>query len=291
MSNQTIITSCCIAALIALGCGGDKKDEEDTTTDTGVDAPDTAVDTEEDTEEDAPADVPTDGGCPADDATHIYINVAGQVQHLAGGDASGLYVAAISPLDALTNPTPTPIGTSTTGTGGVFAMDCINVKNVALGLVILVDDDPEDGVDGTFFPTGTGVKGWDTDVEKVDVLDATPFAVPNTVIAGLEAGTSIDPDAIGVVMGLILDGTAHTPIDEAVVTRADGTDAPVVYPTADFMGLETDGNTSANGSYVFDIDTALTLSNFTAEATGYTFGEHQAASKAGFCYFMIITSE
>jgi hypothetical protein len=284
MKTLEIIMACFLALFIAAGCGDGNGGDEDT-------AEDTPAETAPDTEEDTPEDVPTDGACPPDDDTHLYVNVAGQVQHLAGGDAGGLYVAAISPMDALMNPTPTPIGEGVTGSDGTFGMTCLNVKDVALGLVILVDDDPEDGDAGDFFPTGTGVKAWTTDDEKVDVLDATPFALPNAVVTGLEAGTSIDPAGVGMVMGLVIDSGTHAPIDEAVVTNADGSDAPVVYPTADFSGLETDDNTSANGSYVFDIDSALVLSNFTAEATGYTFGDHQAASKAGFCYFMIISSE
>ena len=61
------------------------------------------------------------------------------------------------------------------------------------------------------------------------------------------------------------------------------------YPTADFTGLETDDNTSANGSFVFN--GSVTLSSFQAEASGYTFTPHQAGSKAGFCYFSIHASE
>lgn len=284
MKKLDILLACCLTLVMATGCGNGNGGDEDT-------GEDTAVDTSPDTEEDTPMDVPTDGACPADDDTHLYINVAGQVQNLASGDVDGLYVAAISPMDALTNPTPTPIGTDVTDSAGQFAMPCIDVKSVMMGLVILVDDDPEDGVDGDFFPTGTGVKAWADDSERVDVLDAAPFALPNTVVGALEGLTSIDPAGEGMVMGLVMDSTDRTPIDGAVVTNADGTAAPIVYPTADFSGLETDDNTSANGSYVFDIGSSLPLSNYTAEATGYTFGVHQAASKAGFCYFMIIASD
>jgi len=288
----TLSLGLCLA-LATAGCKEDKNEEEDTAVDSEVDTPedttaDTPEDTPEDTTTDSPEDVPGDGECPPDDTTHIYINVAGQVQHMAGGDVDGLYVAAISPVDALTNPAPTPIGTDVTATDGTFAMPCINVAEVALGLVILVDDNPADGVAGDLFPTGTGVKAWTLPVEKVDVLDATPFAVPNALVAGLEAAiTGLDAETNGMAMGLVVDGTTHAPIDAAAVTVTSGAAVPVAYPNATMTGLETDSNTSANGSFVITVP-LTTIRVFTATATGYTFGTHQAATKAGFIYFMIM---
>jgi len=276
--------ACCFAIALVAGCGDGDKNEPDGTTD--------AVDTVEETVEEVIEDVVEEGECPPDDATHIYINVMGQVQSLVpSGNVEGLMVAAISPLDALMPGDPTPIATTTSGTGGVFSFECLDVGTVTLGLVLLVDDDPG-GTDDDYFPTGTGVAAFTEPdgSDKVDIDTAAPMAVANTLIGGLEALiTDLDTATNGLAMGLVLDGTTHNPIDGAVINTAAGDPAPVSYPTADFTGLETDSNTSANGSFVFN--GPVVLSSFTAEATGYTFGEHQAATKAGFCYFMMLASE
>jgi hypothetical protein len=224
-----------------------------------------------------------------DDATHHYITVTGSVNPLPAGDVEGLYIAAISPLDALGSPTPTPLGMAVTDASGEFSMECVNTFGVLLGLVILVDDNPEDGVAGDFFPTGTGVQSWTDPTSAVDVVDATVMGVTNTLVTGIEVMASVDAATDGFVMGLVINSGTGAPVDDATVTRADSTPAPVVYPTAAFDGLETDGTTSANGSFV--MEGALGLTSFTAEATGLTFGDHQAATKAGFCYFSMMTSE
>jgi hypothetical protein len=271
--------ACCFAVALVAGCGDDDKNEPDGTTDVV-----------EETVEEVIEDVVEEGECPPDDATHIYINVMGQVQSLVpGGDVEGLMVAAISPLDALMPGDPTPIATTTSGTGGVFSFECLDVGTVTLGLVLLVDDDPS-GSDDDYFPTGTGVAAFDVPEDKVDIETAAPMAVANTLIGGLEALiTDLDTATNGLAMGLVVDRATSSPIDGAVVNTAAGDPAPVSYPAADFSALETDDNTSANGSFVFN--GPVTLSSFTAVASGYTFGEHQAATKAGFCYFMMLASE
>ncbi|MBW2260990.1 MAG: hypothetical protein JRG91_03375 [Deltaproteobacteria bacterium] len=284
MKTLKNVLACCFAIALYAGCGDDDDNgDPDGTTD---------VTEEQDVVEEAIEDMVEEDGCPPDDATHIYINVMGAVQSLVpGGNVEGLMVAAISPLDALLPGEPTPIDTTISGTGGVFMFECLDVGTVTLGLVLLIDDDP-DGTDDDYFPTGTGVAAFvEADgSDKVDIGTAAPFAVANTLIGGLEALiTDLDTTADGLAMGLVVDSAAGTPIDGAAVLTAAGDPAPVSYPVADFSALETDDDTSANGVFVFN--SSVVLSSFTAEATGYTFGEHQAATKAGFCYFMMLASD
>jgi hypothetical protein len=230
-------------------------------------------------EEEAPA-------CPVDTPpSHIYIDVDGTVASLDGETAvAGMLVAAISPMDALLNPTPVHLQEDTVGADGSFAFDCLDVGPVDLGLVVLADDS---GSAATWYPTGTGIKAWGTPPVKEDVTGAMVFGISETLAAGIEALTSMDFDTTGVVMGLVVDGTTGTPIDGAVVARSgSGTPLNVAYPNAAMDNLETDGNTSANGSFVIVITAALPLTNITATASGYTFDVHQAATKAGFIYFL-----
>jgi hypothetical protein len=272
--------ACCLAIALVAGCGDDDSNGE----------PDGTTDPVEETVEEVIEDVVEEGECPPDDATHIYINVYGQVQPLVpGGNVEGLMVAAISPMDALLPGDPTPLDSTVSDADGNFMFECLDVGTVSLGLVLLVDDDPS-GSDDDYFPTGTGVAAFDGPEDKVDIDTAAPMAVANTLIGGLEALiTDLDTATNGLAMGLVVDRATSAPIDGAVVNTAAGDPAPVSYPTADFSGLETDDNTSANGSFVFNGE--VTLSSYTAVADGYTFGEHQAATKAGFCYFMMLASE
>jgi len=249
--------------------------------------------TDEDIDED-PSEDPTEEEpfeCPADDPpTHVYIDISGAVNSLDGiSSVDGLYIAGISPMDALTNPVPTPIDRSTglIGADGLFAFTCVDVGEVTLGLVMLTDDDPG-GTDDNFYPTGTGVKSWVNPIDKVNVENAVVFPVPNTLLAGIETLASVDADTNGLAMGVIVDDATGAFIDGAEVVKADATALNVAYPTADFSGLEADGNTSANG--VFVIQDALTgITNITVNATGYTFDDDMAATKAGFIYFLVLT--
>jgi hypothetical protein len=289
MRNLTTLVSC-LALLGLAGCddnGGDGG--EDTSVDTVEDT--VTPDVEEDTTTDAPEDVVEEDGTGAcvDDDTHHYITVSGTVTPLATGDTGGLYVAAISPIEALSPGAPTPIVEGTTESDGSFTLECINTYGVNLGLVILVDDDPEDGEGGTFFPTGTGVQAWTDPMTAVDEDAASVMAVTNDLVDTLETATGLDAMGDGFIMGLVIDSSTGDPIEGATVESAGGGSLPVEYPTADFSGLESDGDTSANGSYV--ITESLALTALTAEASGYTFGEHNAATKGGFCYFQMMTSE
>jgi hypothetical protein len=303
--TKALVKSMLLAGLLvfwAAGCDDNGNGHEDADADVTPDptpdptqedtVPDTTPDpTDEDVVEDVPVDTPEEEmpACPDDSPPdHIYIDVNGAVTSLDGTtDVVGTLAAAISPLDALTNPSPTPIATSAVGTDGVFGMECIDVGPVTLGLVVLHDDDPS-GSDDNFYPTGTGVIGWLTADEKVDVTGGAVFGISQTLKAGIGTMTSVDIDTNGLAMGLVVDGTTGTPLDGATVSRSGGDAINVMYPTADFSGVETDGNTSANGVYIITDALTTIAGDLTAEATGYTFGDHSAATKGGFIYFLVM---
>jgi hypothetical protein len=301
---RTILLAC-LALAWAAGCDDGGNGNEDVDVDVQPDDvthDDVTVD--DVTTDDVPADdVTTDDvvvddtpeeealPCPDDNPPdEIYIDVAGVVISLDQTTAvEGTVAVGIKPLDALTSPTPEPIANAVVGDGGAFAWECMNAGPVALGLVILHDDAPE--ATDNFYPTGTGVAGWAVPADRVDITDATVFGISNTLRTGIETMTSRDIDTVGLAMGIVINGTTHAPVDGATVSRAGGGTLNVIYPTADFSGLETDGNTSANGVYIIT-DTLTLTSDITAEATGLTFAEdHQAATKPGFIYFLPIASE
>ena len=291
--NVTKMLLISFALALPLACGDDDSGTPDgTAEDGGVDVAadaDADVTPEADGETMEEADGETmeeaDGTeCPPDDPDHIYIDVMGQVNPLGTADVGGMYLAAVVPLSALTG-TPNKLGETTTDADGTFAFRCVDVKNSALGLIVLADDNPEDGAAGDFFPTFTGVAGWTTDVEKVDLPNAMVFGLPNTLTAGLAALTGVDAAGDGLVMGNVLDGTTYARLAGATVDSVPAGSVTVAYPNADFTGLETSGMTSANGMWLLT-EPLTGLTNITATLTGYTFDTHPAATPAGYCFFL-----
>jgi hypothetical protein len=265
----------------------------DTTGEAIVDVPvDTPVevgpDTGPDTAPDTPVDIPPDSACPPNDATHLYISIAGQVRNPLGGYLEEAHVSAMAALEFLTISDPGSIGSTVSDSSGGFSIPCINVKEVALGLVLVVDDRTEDGVSGLFLPTGTPAASWATDTDKVDIPDAVAYLVDNSFVTMLESVTSNDASDVGLVMGIVNDGSTGMPINGAEVRYGDLTAAPVVYPSS--TGFDTDGDTSSLGLFVFDISSPMSLTTITAVASGRTFGTYQTATRAGACYFLVLES-
>jgi hypothetical protein len=289
-----------LAFMPACGNGGGEGDADVEVT---PDVPTEDIAQEDIAQEDAPGDPPADEqlaeqeviedtpeeeapACPADDPpTHVYIDVDGTVvslDHVTSVD--GILASAISPVAALAPGDPPHLAEDTVGADGAFAFDCLDVGEVAFGLVVLTDDS---GATDTFYPTGTGVKGWLNPADKTDVTNATVIATPNTAAAGLETLAGMDFDATGVAMGLVIDQTTGNPIDGAEVVRTPSGTLNVVYLNADMDGLETDGNTSTSGMFIIT-DSLTSIINITVNASGYTFVSGQAATKAGFIYFIIM---
>jgi hypothetical protein len=294
-----------LLVLWAAGCDDNGNGHEDADADVTPDptpdptqedtVPDTTPDpTDEDVVEDVPEDTPEEEmpACPDDNPpADIYIDISGMVTSLdTAASLESSWTAAISPADALdpTVPVPTPLGTAIADSDGIFAMTCVDVGQVPFGLVILHDDDPA-GSDDNFYPTGTGVKAWTTDTQRAeDITGSAVFGISQTLAAGIETMASVDIDTNGLAMGMIVDGTTHTPIDGATIERSGGTAINVIYPNADFSGVESDGNTSANGVFIITDVLAMMIIDLTAAATGYTFEDHQAATKGGFIYFLMV---
>jgi len=230
----------------------------------------------------------TTGCCPTAPQGKNYIYVKGNVKDITTGQGAKVFTAAISPMDALTNPQPTPLKSAVSAeTTGAFSLDCFDVTDVVLGMVVLTDDETPDGTGGTYFPTGTGVKGWSTPEEKVCVDNAVVFAVPNAMVTALKQLPSVDPDKNGFIMGMVMNKN-NQPVEGAVVKKAGGADLNTIYyPSADFSKFDGT-STSANGIFIIPGPYSLADGKLIAEKTGMQFGEAQAASKAGFCYWAMI---
>jgi hypothetical protein len=255
--------------------------------------PDVPLDIEEGFD-DIPVEIPVDPPveevvpCPPDDPPgHIYIDVDGTVMPLdMTTPVTGTFTGAISPLDALVNPSPTPIGSSSVSAVGAFSMVCMDVGPVVLGLVILHDDDPADP-SNLFYPTGTMVRDWSTAEERVDVTGAAVFAVSQSLAAAIMIMASVDIDADGLAMGIVVDGTTGAPLDGAAIVRLGGDALDVVYPAPDFSGMETDGNTSVSGVFIIAQPVLPLISDVTAVVPGYTFEQGSMATRAEFIFFVV----
>ena len=253
--------------------------EEDPTCDTG------RCDFSDNTCKDCCADAP-------DGEVHIW--VSGMTIDMTTQQPAAAAVAAISPMDALTNENPTKLDEQETGADGLYKTACFDVTEVAIGMVMMTDDIGWDGAAGTYFPTGSGAKAWSKNSEKFCAEEVKTWLVPSALVAGLDAATSVDSAGFGFVMGLVADVSSGSPVpvDGAVIKKSDGTDlVEVIYPNAtftDFSGTET----SANGMFILPhTNFAAGITEINAEKAGMTFGAEQAAPKAGFCYFVYILGQ
>ena len=234
----------------------------------------------------------TCGDCCADaPAGEYHIWVSGMVLDMTTQQGIAAAVAAISPMDALKELDPEKLTDQVTGADGLFKTDCFDVTEVALGMVMMSDDVGWDGIAGTYFPSGSGAKGWDKNSEKYCAEAAKVFTVPNTIVAALDGYTNVDSAGFGFVIGFVVDST-FTPVADAVIKKGDGTDlVEVVYPAADFSAFDLTA-TSATGIYVLPhTNFAAGITEITAEKTGMTFAVEKAAPKAGFAYFVFIQAD
>jgi hypothetical protein len=232
--------------------------------------------------------------CVDTEAGKYFVDISGMVVDIStGAGAEGVGVAAISPMEALTSPTPTLYSATTTSAGGAFALDCFDVTSIALGAVVITDDAAWDGTAGTLYPTGTGVAGWDSNAEKVCTEGAAAMAVPAAIVGLIGQLPDIDPDTTGFVMGLVVDATGAK-VDGAVIKIQDASanwvdPVGVYYPNADLSNLTDGTETSVNGMYILPATNFTAgITKITAEKTGSTFSEQQAAPKGGFVYFVMI---
>jgi len=232
--------------------------------------------------------------CPSSPAGEYWIDITGSVKDATTAQGVEVAVAAISPNDALVSDQPTLLSEAVSDASGDFYLDCYDVTSVALGAVVLADDDPMDAGAGDYFPTGTGVAGWETSAEKVCVENAAAFVVPNTMVGLLDQLADVDSANDGFVMGLVVSA-AGAPVEGAVIKKSmDGGDTwvdlgSVYYPSTDVPPNLTDGTaTSANGSYVIPGSEVSSLSLIHAEKDGMTFDTAQVAGKGGFCFFAMI---
>jgi len=224
--------------------------------------------------------------CPDAPADEIHISVSGRALDITTGQ--GVSVAVEPMLPDYPSPPPNPPPPVRSDENGNFETDCFNVTNVALGVLLMTDDYPPDNGDGAYFPAISGAAGWDTNVEKVCIYDAKVYTVPNTLVAALDADTSVDSHNYGFVIGRVVDSSGD-PVAGAVITKGDGTNlVEVIYPDASLTTF--DGTvTSESGIFVLPhTNFAGGITEVVAEKDGMPFGAEKAAPKAGCTYVVYI---
>jgi len=250
--------------------------------------------------QDIPVEVPIDvieeteipPACPPDDPpSHVYVNVSGIVQTGMGGDPSGLFVGVYGAMELFSSPNPDPLDWDTVAGDDSFDFECVDVGPLSIGIVGIVDDmavSGPDGPSGEYFPTGVELANWYDSGVKEDVTGAVLFVIENMAVDMLlEFISTLDPVGEGFVMGVVKDEATSTPLESATV-NADGSGdtVDVYYLGEDGYGLETDGNTSSSGLFVIPDPLGFTM--ITASKSGYTFESKMAATRGGYCFFILI---
>jgi hypothetical protein len=223
--------------------------------------------------------------------TNAMVHVNGVVKNPTTQQGVAVAVGPIAPMEFILGTATAPINQTTSAADGTFSTDCFDASDIAMGMVVLADDTGFDGVGGTYFPTGTGVKAWgNAAADKVCIEDAAAFVMPNTFVTALGAIPGFDAAGNGFAFGFVVTA-AGAPVDGAVIKKADLTDlAGVVYPNADFTDFSGTA-TSANGAYlILDLPSVTPI---LPVKTGLTFraGGYSAATLAGFCYFLNMPAE
>ena len=230
--------------------------------------------------------------CPDAPPGEIWYSISGKILDITTMQGVRASICLYSPMDALTGDDPTCIPDQCcweSDEDGNFFIPCQPYpEEVALGCMTMMDDPEWDGNGGRLFPTGSGGCGWDTDNGDPCVYDARHYALPNTLVAALDAETSTDSAGYGFVMGYVVDSSGN-PVAGAVIKKGDGSDlVEVIYPDATFTTF--DGTATAESGFFVLPHTNFAggITEIVAEKNGMTFGAEKAAPKAGFCYFVYI---
>jgi hypothetical protein len=243
--------------------------------------------------DDGPGDPLPDDACPPDDPLHRIISVSGIVNSIfttggTGEEVGGLHIALYSALDVYMDPDIPPLAAGTIEAGpsdyeGTFDLSCVDVHNVIVGLVALVDEEAG-STTNDFFPTATLIlqeSGSDMEDEETgqavavidDAVDVFAFLI-----------SDLDPDS-GFIVGMVADPDSFEGIGGASVTST-GTGVTVNYLDESLMSLRTDGKTASHG--IFVIAGPVTMTQLTAQLSGYVFDSPIAATVNGICTFTTI---
>lgn len=165
-----------------------------------------------------------------------------------------------------------------------YAFTDVDTAPLALGLVATFDNT---GAGTSFVKTTMGLA---SGPQAADLVVATPsFAVSAATegaLAQLTGGAPGDLQTAGWIIGSFVNGTTGAPIDAATLVDGNGTAiAGVTYPNATFTGVETDGNTSANGLFVVS---GASLQEYAGDVTGLTCSSQQAATNAGSVFVVVL---
>lgn len=232
----------------------------------------------------------TDGGCDGL-KDHIYVNASGRVvvlqdpQDTNQYDPTGLYIGPVSPYEAIANPDFQPFLDGEVAEDDTYSFECMDVTDVARGLVLMMDDNPRDKGSGTFFATATGIQAWRVDSQKVDSTGRVAYLPTNGLVDKINALYPQDIRETGFMMGIVLDTATGKGIEGAQVINHHN--IPIKYPNPDWTAL-SDTGTSSSGMFLLMEESRLNM--FDGLKEGYTFNDHEGATQLGYCYFMIIDS-
>jgi hypothetical protein len=212
--------------------------------------------------------------------------VAGTALEFPAKSPVEISLAAISAAQAIAG-IATPLTTIKSGADGKYETACFDMSGVAMGLLMLSDDDTFDKTEGTWYPTLSGVVEVKATGEGKTCLPEAPsvFGIKNTFVTTL-AGASealTDIAANGFALVFVLDDQQN-PVEGAVLKDATSGDpiAGVVYPNAtmdDFSGTTT----SASGLIIIPGTGALMVVNAKPEKDGMTWEAGQFGVLGGSC--------
>jgi hypothetical protein len=193
-------------------------------------------------------------------------------------------LAAVDAMTALTNPNPTHLSEASSDADGAYRTTCMDWTNVAIAVLMLVDDEGFDGVVGDYFPAYTPVVTFESNQDKTcSFSDETPpvFGVPNTLVTAL----SQEPALAGVVEGgfaiVLVTDHEDNPVEGAVISYGDGSELDaVVYPDADLATI--DGIATSEGGVAL-VPGPMPVSEITAGKDGMTWEAVQVGIVPGFC--------
>jgi len=175
--------------------------------------------------------------------------IAGQMLSLPAGDPAEVSLGMVAAIDAMMNPSPPTIVTSSSNAQGLYKTDCIDLSQVMIGLALLSDDPLFDGPAGHWYPTYTPILAINSDADctcEPDAPDA--WAVPTQLVAALAQ----QPELAGIESGgfavVFVQDPHGNPVEGAEVLQDSyPPDIPgITYPNMDFTDF-SGTSTSPNG--------------------------------------------
>ena len=170
----------------------------------------------------------------------------------------------------------------------------MTLDDINLGLVVGVLD--QRTTDKEWYPTYTGAASKATVdehyVSKAPITNVPAFALAADALDGIAALTGVsraDLEARGFVIGTVLGkeseasaatGNAPPPVEGAVITGTATTAMTIVYPNADFTGLQATPGTAAHGTFIaVPPSAASVVTAWSVQPPSGGYGQHYEAPR------------